>query len=63
MKQEYLGYIYAALGDKDRAFSLFNNAIDEQPRALLWARVDPRLDSVRDDQRYVAMLQRLGLTP
>ena len=61
--QEYFGFVYAALGDRDRAFAFFNGAIDSRPRTLLWARVDPRLDPVRDDPRYVAMMQRLGLAP
>lgn len=57
----WLGNIYAALGETNRAFDMFNEAIDERAPQILWANVDPRLDSVRRDPRFPGLIRRLGL--
>jgi len=57
----YSSWIYATLGDADRAFA----ALDAAYRAhypLLWrARMDPELDSLRGDARYAQLLGRMHL--
>ncbi len=57
----YFGYVYAALGDKDKAFELLQAAVDEQAAVLMWAQVDPRLDGLRDDARYPQLLRSIAL--
>lgn len=58
----YHGYVHAALGDRERALALFEEAVNRRALVLLWAQVDPRLDPVRDDARFRAnVLARLGL--
>ena len=39
---ELLGYLYARLGDADKAIASLNRALDEQPDRMLWLKVDPR---------------------
>ena len=56
-----LAYIYAALGDRDRAFELLSKAFDDRMASVLWLKVDPRVDSLRQDPRYAALVLRLGL--
>ncbi len=56
-----LAFIYAALGDVDRAFQELNRAADQRAPILLWANVDPRLDTLRGDARYRALTKRIGL--
>jgi len=56
-----IGAVYAALGDKDRAFSFLQRAADERTGAILWARVDPALDTLRDDPRFTTLLRSLRL--
>ena len=56
-----LAYIYAALGDRDRAFELLTRAFDDRMASVLWLKVDPRVDSLRQDPRYAALVLRLGL--
>ena len=56
-----LAFIYAALGDVGRAFQELNRAADKRAPVLLWANVDPRLDSLRGDARYRALTKRIGL--
>ena len=57
----YYAWVYAALGEKDRAFLLLDRSVRERVPLLLWAKVDPRLDPLRDDPRFAALLQQLGL--
>jgi TolB-like protein len=57
----YLGYIYAALGDSDQAFVHLDQSVRERWPGLLWAKVDPRLDSLRQDRRFPLLLQALGV--
>ncbi len=56
-----LGYILVALGDRDGAIARLNEAVDEQASRLLWLGVDPRVDKLRGDPRFVAILKRLGI--
>jgi tetratricopeptide (TPR) repeat protein/tRNA A-37 threonylcarbamoyl transferase component Bud32 len=60
---ELLGYLYARLGDADKAFAWLNRAVDTQPDRMLWLKVDPRVESLRRDPRFAALLARLDLQP
>ncbi|MEO8142511.1 MAG: tetratricopeptide repeat protein, partial [Sphingomicrobium sp.] len=54
-----LATIYAACGDLDLAVKWLENAIDERDHALLFLKVDPALDAVRDRVGYRALISRL----
>ena len=56
-----LAFIHAALGDPDRAIEELNRAADQMSPTLLWANVDPRLDPLRSDPRYQALVTRIRL--
>lgn len=56
-----LAYVHIALGDIDTAFELLNRAVDEHAFRLLWIGVDPRVDAIRADPRFTALLDRLRL--
>ena len=59
-----IGYVYAALGDRDRAFEWLHRALDEGDFArVLFITVDPRADPLRSDPRFAALIRRLGLKP
>jgi tetratricopeptide (TPR) repeat protein len=52
---------YFALGDKDRGFEWLTKAFDQRSAFVYAARVEPRLDGVRDDPRFKALVARLKL--
>ena len=54
-----LAYVYIALAQPDTAFDLMNQALDEQASRLLFLAVDPRMDPVRGDPRFTALIDRL----
>jgi tetratricopeptide (TPR) repeat protein len=60
---ELLGYLYARLGDADKAFVWLTRAFETQPDRMLWLKVDPRVQSLRGDPRFAALLARLDLQP
>ena len=53
--------VYVALGDKDRAFEYLEKAIDERAGWLLYIKVDPIWDPLRKDERFIAILKKMGL--
>jgi adenylate cyclase len=54
--------LYASLGDRDHAFECLEKAYESRSEALVWLKVDPRLDSLRADARFLDLLARVGLT-
>jgi tetratricopeptide (TPR) repeat protein len=60
---ELIGYLYAKLGDNDRAFAWLERAFDERIARVLWLKVDPRAKPLRNDPRFAALLARLDLQP
>jgi tetratricopeptide (TPR) repeat protein len=56
-----IAVLHASLGDVDEAFRWLEIAIEERASGLLLLRVHPRLDPIRKDLRYSALVRRLGL--
>jgi eukaryotic-like serine/threonine-protein kinase len=57
----FLGVIYTALGDNDRAFSWLEKAYHEHDSYLVRLKVEPGLDSLRSDPRFQDLLRRMKL--
>jgi TolB-like protein/tetratricopeptide (TPR) repeat protein len=53
--------VYAALGEKDRAFTWLDKAVDQRTHWLVWLNRDPRWDPLRADPRFRALVRRVGL--
>ena len=53
--------IYGALGEKDKAFELMEEAFANKDAVLLFLAVDPVFDPLRSDVRYPVLLKRLSL--
>jgi len=52
--------LHACLGDADDAFQWLEIAVQEKASGLMFLTVHPRLDPIRKDPRYEALVQRLG---
>jgi serine/threonine-protein kinase len=61
VRPEYAAYVHLALGDRDKALEYLERATEERDLALLWLAVDPRVDTLRSEPRFAAVLQKLGL--
>jgi serine/threonine-protein kinase len=53
--------ICTALGDRDRAFSWLDKAVEERSALLIFLKVNPFFDSLHSDARFGALLRRIGL--
>ncbi len=51
--------IYAALGEKDEALARLEKAYDERDAWMDYLAIDPRLDGLRVDPRFVNLLRRM----
>jgi TolB-like protein/DNA-binding winged helix-turn-helix (wHTH) protein/Tfp pilus assembly protein PilF len=57
----FFACLYAALGEKDRAFEWLDKAYMERPSEMVSFAASPDMDPLRSDPRYEAMLRRMGI--
>jgi TolB-like protein/Flp pilus assembly protein TadD len=56
-----IAFIYAALGDKDRAFAWLDKAYEGRDFILTLLKAEPMFDGLRSDPRFADLLRRVGL--
>jgi serine/threonine protein kinase/TolB-like protein/Tfp pilus assembly protein PilF len=57
----HFAIIHAALGNRDEAFAGLEESYRARSEALVWLKVDPRLDTFRTDPRFIDLQRRVGL--
>jgi len=57
-----IAIIHGTLGERDQMFDWLDRAYEERSAWLAYLAVDPRLDGVRDDERFRGLLRAVGLT-
>jgi tetratricopeptide (TPR) repeat protein len=57
----YVALIYIGLGDKDQAFTWLDKAYEERCEYLVYLPTDPMADPLRNDPRFLVLLEHLGL--
>lgn len=58
-----LVYIYARIGEKDKAFYWLDKVVADREHFILQMKVEPAFDPLRDDPRFAVLLGRIGLKP
>ncbi|HEX6408249.1 MAG TPA: protein kinase [Gemmatimonadales bacterium] len=53
--------LYVTLGQRDRAFEWLDKAFQDRRGWLAYLKIEPMLDSIRDDPRFHRMLERMRL--
>jgi hypothetical protein len=53
-------YLYAAVGEKDRAFLFLNKAYKDRNWYLITLRVNPLFDPLRSDPRFQDFVRRMN---
>ena len=57
----HLALIYVGLGEKEQALNLLEKAYEERYPWLIHLSVEPRLDPLRSEPRFKALLSRIGM--
>ena len=52
--------IYVGLDEKDEAFAWLEKAYQERSWFLVWIKMDPQVDSLRSDARFIDLMRRVG---
>jgi Flp pilus assembly protein TadD len=58
-----LARVHLALGDAERALALLARGVEQRQRDTLDIGIDPFFAAARDDPRFVALIERMGLPP
>jgi serine/threonine-protein kinase len=53
---------HLGLGDKDKVFWWLEKAYAERDEGLMWLKIDPIYDDLRNDPRFVDLLKRINLS-
>jgi DNA-binding winged helix-turn-helix (wHTH) protein/Flp pilus assembly protein TadD len=59
----WLALVHTALGESDAAFESLHEACENREAWLVWLKVEPRYDPLREDARFDRLLRRIGLAP
>jgi DNA-binding winged helix-turn-helix (wHTH) protein/Flp pilus assembly protein TadD len=57
----WLAIVNTALGESDAAFESLHEACEHREAWLVWLKVEPRYDPLREDPRFTRLLNRIGL--
>lgn len=58
----WVATLYVGLGEQEQALRWLEKAYAERSGGLIWIGVDPRMDSLRSEPRFAALMQRVGLS-
>jgi TolB-like protein len=58
----WIAILYVGLGEHEQALKWLEKAYAERSGGLIWLGVEPRMDSLRSDPRFAALMQRVGLS-
>jgi hypothetical protein len=50
---------FVQLGEKDKAFAELDKALDNREALLLYIKIDPRLDPLRNEPRFQELISRM----
>jgi TolB-like protein/DNA-binding winged helix-turn-helix (wHTH) protein/Tfp pilus assembly protein PilF len=56
----YVAIVYAGLGENDQALDWLEKAYKDRSNAIVFAKVDPQLDTLRSSPRFQSLLHRLA---
>lgn len=56
-----IAIVHLGLGDKERALEWLDKACEERSHFMALIKIDPRIDSLHCDPRFIDLLGRIGL--
>ncbi len=56
----WIAAIYVGLDEKHEAFAWLEKAYQDREWWLVWIKMDPKMDSLRSDARFIDLMRRVG---
>ncbi len=56
-----LALVYTALGEIDIAFKCLEESYEQHEESILSLKVDPKMDALRSDPRFLVLLKKIGV--
>ena len=56
----FLARIHTALGENDKAFDYLERVYADRSESIVWLKVDPTFEPLRQDPRFVALIKKVG---
>ncbi|HYY56400.1 MAG TPA: protein kinase [Pyrinomonadaceae bacterium] len=57
----FIAEVYRGLGDIDKTFEWLEKAYEDRSDWLVWLGIEPALDGLRSDPRFIDLMRRVGL--
>ncbi|HEV2914139.1 MAG TPA: protein kinase [Pyrinomonadaceae bacterium] len=57
----FIAEVYRGLGDLDKTFEWLEKAYEDRSDWLVWLGIEPALDGLRSDPRFIDLVRRVGL--
>ena len=57
----FFALVYAGLNDKENALKWLEKAYEEKSGSVRYLKMEPRLDNLRNEPRYIALMKKIGL--
>jgi len=57
----FFALVYAGLNDKEKALEWLQKAYEEKSGSVRYLKMEPRLQSLRNEPRYIALMKKIGL--
>jgi TolB-like protein/Flp pilus assembly protein TadD len=61
LQSHFVAKCLVMLGEKDKALAELNRSFEKREYYLVYLKVDPRFDVLRDDSRFAELMRRIGL--
>lgn len=58
----WMATLYVALGNKDQALNWLDKTYAERSGGLVWLKIDPGMDPLRQEARFTTLLGRVGVS-
>ena len=57
----FFALVYTGLNDKENALQWLEKAVEEKSGSVRYLKMEPRLQNLRNEQRYITLMKKIGL--
>ena len=57
----FIALVYSGLNDTENALQWLEKAVEEKSGSVRYLKMEPRLQNLRNEQRYITLMKKIGL--